>query len=221
MPNPFLRFAIALLLCLKGCAPKRQGADSDIASAAVAPLSITGTWIIDSYLGYSYPKPFERKHVALKAHQVKDSAWRLVTQLDTQGNGLVTSILGCEKNIKSGESHFGLPAPITFDVFPDSLRPINCVRGEKTEIEKKFRFSSIEKHMFPKNIGFQGVSENLLTLCSRLRGHRFVLVQDAGQLRTGTFACIGFADSAANQLTMFAIPQREVVAIKIGLRRFN
>jgi hypothetical protein len=217
--------AVTPLLCVclgAACAPiKKTGTDSSVSSTN-RNLPVVGSWIAESYDGYFAERNGEIKSVHLVTEHLRVNDWQLESQLDSNGNGYLKTKIDCK--LAAGrrvETSSGIPVPRSFKVFPDALQLRTCDNGQPVEHHQTHTVIAAQKKSVPRNLGIHGVERSLSDLCSELRGSRFIR-QETGFLRnSGSTGCVGFADAAAQKLSMIVVPDGEIYALRIAFRRIK
>ncbi|NBX18764.1 MAG: hypothetical protein EBR09_15530 [Proteobacteria bacterium] len=213
----------ALCFCLgAACAPVKNNSTDSVTSSAEHGIPIVGSWIAESYNGYSYEIGGERKPVFAGVDQLRVSDWQLETRIDSKGTGYLKTKIDCEKPVRSGTGFSsGIPVPRSFTVFPDALQLRTCDKGQPVRHHQTHTLQALQQRSIPRNLGIHGVEKPVSELCSELRGSRYVRQETSFLRNAGSTGCIGFTDAGAQKMAMIVVPDGELYALRINFKRIK
>lgn len=218
--QPVLFVFFALILGF-GCAPKKTFDSSTVVQSAGAPLPVVGTWIAESYDGFSYNALGEKSFFKLDAVGLRNEDWQVETQIDQSGRGVFKTILTCEKTaLAKAVKPSKIPVAWSPDIFPSVLQFRNCDSGKEVSENGSQVFLPASENSVGKNLGIKNNPKSLKAQCDELRGKRYVS-QATPSGRRGADGCLGFSDAAANKLALILLPRGEIHGLRIDFKRIK
>lgn len=208
------------------CAPRKIASTDSFVASTSKGLPIIGTWVVESYDGYFYKSQNALIKVKLARDELRPTDWQLVSKIDSDGNGYLTTKIDCKPNASRPKSeHSGIRVPPGFDLFPNPLKLRSC-DGGNTVVSQDTRITmGIRRSAIPANLGLDGNKNSLLKECDSLRGCRYIQTQTSyNYLKlavAGSMGCIGFSDAGATKLSLLVVPVNEVRAIKVDFSRIR
>ncbi|NBW81963.1 hypothetical protein EBR21_09435 [bacterium] len=204
-----------------GCAPRKPADAAADVQSANAPLPIVGTWIAESYDGYSSNGLGDKTFVKLDSTGLRNDDWKIETQLDANGGGIFKTILSCGK--EGGEKKpkpAGIPVPWSLNIFPNAMDFRSCDSGKTVNSSQSLVFYPASENAVGSNLGVKDNPTPVKVQCNELRGKRYVSrLIAAGQ--GGADGCVGFTDPGANKLALILLPRGEVHALRIDFKRIK
>jgi hypothetical protein len=204
-----------------GCAPGNPTDLSADFQAANAILPIVGTWVAESYNGYSVNGFGDKKFVKLDSNGLRNDDWKIETQIDSNGGGTFKTIVSCGKDGGEKKSKpAGIPVPWGLNIFPNAIDFRSCDSGKGVNSSQSIVFYPTSENSIGHNLGIKNNPKPLKVQCNELRGKRYVS-RKTNAVKGGAEGCVGFTNSGASKLALILLPTGEVHALRIDFKRIR